>query len=79
MEKECGFFLRKIIVYYLVYKINLFIFVANKVIDYFFLYVVYFINHFTKEGVMRSISYLPLALIVSFLWGCPLDANAEKI
>lgn len=71
-------FIGKKILFYLVYKINLFIFTADKVIDYFFLYVVYFINHFTKEGIMKPINYLPLVLIVSLLWGWSLNAKAEK-
>lgn len=44
------FFLRKIIVYYLVYKINLFIFVVNKVIDYFFSLCSLFYKPFYKGG-----------------------------
>lgn len=71
-------FIGKKILFYLVYKINLFTFAADKVIDYFFLYVVYFVNHFTKEGIMKPINYLPLVLIVSLLWGWSLNAKAEK-
>ena len=70
-------FIVKKILFYLVYKINLFTFAEDKVIDYFF-YVVYFINHFTKEGIMKPINYLPLVLIVSLLWGWSLNAKAEK-
>ena len=70
-------FIVKKILFYLVYKINLFTFAEDKVIDYFF-YVVYFVNHFTKEGIMKPINYLPLVLIVSLLWGWSLNAKAEK-
>ena len=71
-------FIGKKILFYLVYKINLFIFTADKVIDYFFSLCSLFYKPFYKGGGMKPINYLPLVLIVSLLWGWSLNAKAEK-